>query len=136
MITGLLHSSQWCYRHHFPRFGVLFERLMIFMCSAHISGKADIANDVSFAHGGLGVIVNPAAVIGSKTVVGSHVVIGNRFPHPGAPQIGKNVYIGVGAKILGGVKVGDNAKIGANAVVIHDVPAGASAVGIPARVIV
>jgi serine O-acetyltransferase len=49
------------------------------------------------------------------------------------PTIGNNVFIGAGARVLGKVAIGDNAKIGANAVVLHDVPAGATAVGIPAR---
>jgi serine O-acetyltransferase len=44
------------------------------------------------------------------------------------------VLIGTGAKILGSVQIGDGARVGANAVVIADVPAGATAVGIPARV--
>ena len=115
--------------------GVFFERLMMLMCSAHISGRADIARNVSFAHGGIGVIVNPAASIGEGTVVDTHVVIGNRYPHPGCPKIGRNVYIGTGAKILGGVQVADNVVVGANAVVISDVPEGCTAVGIPARII-
>lgn len=51
------------------------------------------------------------------------------------PVIGDNVFIGAGARILGGIRVGDNAQIGANAVVIDDIPDGATAVGIPARVI-
>jgi serine O-acetyltransferase len=50
--------------------------------------------------------------------------------------IGGHVEVGAGAKILGGISVGDHAKIGANAVVLCDVPAGAVAVGVPARVIV
>jgi serine O-acetyltransferase len=49
--------------------------------------------------------------------------------------IGDDVFIGAGAKILGPVTVGDKALIGANAVVVCDVPAGATAVGIPARII-
>ena len=52
------------------------------------------------------------------------------------PTIGDDVYIGTGAKIIGPVTVGDGARIGANAVVIHDVPAGATVVGVPARVVV
>jgi serine O-acetyltransferase len=46
------------------------------------------------------------------------------------------VYIGTGAKVLGHVTVGDDARIGANAVVLSDVPPGATAVGIPARILV
>jgi serine O-acetyltransferase len=45
------------------------------------------------------------------------------------------VDIGAGAKILGGVVIGDHARIGANAVVLQDIPPGATAVGIPARII-
>ena len=50
-------------------------------------------------------------------------------------MIGGHVDIGAGAKILGPVTIGDHAKIGANAVVVTDVPEGATAVGIPARIV-
>jgi serine O-acetyltransferase len=53
----------------------------------------------------------------------------------GAPTIGNRVDLGAGAKILGPVTIGDDAVIGANAVVLCDVPAGALAVGIPARIL-
>ncbi|PLZ27202.1 serine acetyltransferase, partial [Fischerella thermalis WC559] len=52
-----------------------------------------------------------------------------------APRLGKGVEVGAGAKILGNVTIGDYARIGANAVVLCDVPAGATAVGIPAKII-
>jgi len=51
---------------------------------------------------------------------------------PGAPVIGNDVDIGVGAKILGHIKVGNHVVIGANAVVIRDVPDNSIAVGVPA----
>jgi serine O-acetyltransferase len=53
----------------------------------------------------------------------------------GAPRFGGHVDVGAGAKILGGVTVGDHERIGANAVVLDDVPDGALAVGVPARII-
>ena len=51
------------------------------------------------------------------------------------PTLGKNVIVGAGAQVLGGFTVGDGAKIGSNAVVTKPVPAGATAVGNPARII-
>ena len=51
------------------------------------------------------------------------------------PVIGNGVYIGAGAKILGGIVINDNAVIGANAVVLIDVPAGKTAVGVPAKIL-
>jgi serine O-acetyltransferase len=53
----------------------------------------------------------------------------------GSPTIGNDVEIGCGARILGPVRIGHGAVIGANAVVLHDVPDGATAVGVPARIL-
>src|SRR5690606_33145817 len=66
------------------------------------------------------------------------VTLGGTSLYKGAkrhPTLGKNVVVSAGAKVLGGFEVGDDAKIGSNAVVIKPVPAGATAVGIPARII-
>jgi len=52
------------------------------------------------------------------------------------PDLGNHVLVGAGAKILGPIRMGDGAKIGANSVVLKDVPEGATAVGIPARILV
>jgi len=66
------------------------------------------------------------------------VTLGGTSLYKGAkrhPTLGKDVVVSAGAKVLGGFEVGDGAKIGSNAVVIKPVPAGATAVGIPARII-
>ena len=85
----------------------------------------------------VGVVINSAVRAGENIVIESGVVIGaarNGVPVR-APVLGSNIFIGAGAKILGGITIGDNVKIGANAVVVKDVPAGSTAVGIPARII-
>ena len=49
------------------------------------------------------------------------------------PTVGNNVMIGAGTIILGPIVIGNGARIGAASLVVHDVPAGAVAVGVPAR---
>ena len=63
------------------------------------------------------------------------VTLGATRGREGLPQIGGHVDIGAGAKILGPVIIGDHAAIAANAVVLIDVPPGAVAAGVPARII-
>lgn len=83
-----------------------------------------------------GIIISGDTVIGDDVVLRNGVTIGLRHTgKPGAPRIGNRVDIGAGAKILGTIRIGDDAVIGANAVVLQDVPPGALAVGVPARII-
>ena len=83
------------------------------------------------------IVVNERAVIGDNCNISQGVTIGqaNRGRRKGTPVIGRNVYIGPGAKIVGAVHVGDDVAIGANCVVTDDVPDHAVVVGIPGRVI-
>jgi len=79
----------------------------------------------------VGVVVNSAVRGGRDVRIESGVVIGDNRGR--SPVIGDDVFIGSGAKVIGGVRLGNGARIGANAVVLHDIPDGATAVGIPAR---
>jgi serine acetyltransferase len=85
------------------------------------------------AHG-YGTTLN-AASIGVNCYVHQGVTLGWDYKGERGPIIGDNVFIGAGAMVLGAVTIGDGARIGANAVVLTDVPAGATAVGAPARVL-
>jgi serine O-acetyltransferase len=78
-------------------------------------------------------IVITARQIGSNVTLVNSITIGMRNTFQ-FPLIGDNVFIGAGARVLGGINIGNNAQIGANAVVIVDVPAGATAVGVPAQI--
>jgi serine O-acetyltransferase len=80
-----------------------------------------------------GIVIHPDAEIGPNCLLFQQVTIGAN--HDGVPRIGGHVDIGAGAKILGPITIGNHARIGANAVVINNVPDGATAVGVPARVI-
>jgi len=85
----------------------------------------------------IGVVINGNVKGGRRIVIESGVVIGaarNGLPVE-VPILGNGIFIGSGAKILGGIRIGNNVKIGANAVVLKDLPDGATAVGIPAKIV-
>ncbi len=83
------------------------------------------------------IVIHGYSKIGDDCIIRQGVTIGNRhLDRPfEAPKLGKRVNIGAGAKILGGITIGDDVCIGANAVVLADVPAGATVVGIPAKIL-
>ena len=81
-----------------------------------------------------GIVIHPGAVIGVNCLIFQQVTIG--FCNEGVPVIGGHVDIGAGAKVIGRIIIGDHALVGANAVVLKDVPTGATAVGVPAVVMI
>lgn len=98
---------------------------------------AQIGRRVFIDHG-FGVVIGETAVIGDDCTIYQGVTLGGTRLYKGAkrhPTLGKGVVVGAGAQVLGGFTVGDCARIGSNAVVVKPVPAGATAVGNPARII-
>ena len=90
-----------------------------------------------FIDHGMGVVIGETAVIGDDCTLYHGVTLGGTSWKQGKrhPTLENKVVVGAGAKILGPITIGSSAKIGSNAVVISDVPANATAIGIPARVV-
>lgn len=90
-----------------------------------------------FIDHGMGVVIGETAVIGDDVTLYQGVTLGGTSWNKGKrhPTLGNGVVVGAGAKILGPFEVGDNAKVGSNAVVTKPVPAEATVVGIPGRII-
>lgn len=90
-----------------------------------------------FIDHGMGVVIGETAEIGDDVTLYHGVTLGGTSWKEGKrhPTLGNGVVVGAGAKILGPITIGDNAKIGSNAVVVKPVPAGATAAGIPARIL-
>lgn len=98
---------------------------------------AQIGDHVFIDHG-MGVVIGETAIVGDRVKMYHGVTLGGTGNEKGAkrhPTIQHDAEIGANATILGNVTVGHHAKVGANAVVIHDVPPYATAVGVPARII-
>lgn len=111
---------------------VLRHRFWSVVTGADIPLNARIGGGLLLPHPN-GVVIHPDSEIGPNCLLFQQVTIG--AADGGVPRLGGHVDVGAGAKILGAVTIGDHARIGANAVVIRDVPAGATAVGIPARIV-
>lgn len=90
-----------------------------------------------FIDHGMGVVIGETAEIGDDCTLYHGVTLGGVSWNKGKrhPTLGKGVVVGAGAKILGPFLVGDGAKVGSNSVVVKAVPAGATVVGIPARIV-
>jgi serine O-acetyltransferase len=97
-----------------------------------------VIGDGVFIDHGMGVVIGETAEIGDGCTIYQGVTLGGTLLTRGAkrhPTLGRNVVVGAGAKVLGGFTVGDGAAVGSNAVVTKPVPPGATAIGIPARII-
>lgn len=116
----------------FAFFAVKF--CVVFM-EMDIDPQARIGGGLFIAHIG-GVHINPGAVIGRNLDCAHRVTLGSSaMGRGGVPVVGNDVYIGTGAALIGKIKVGDGAKIAANSLVISNVPAGATVMGVPGRII-
>jgi len=134
----VLHRrAHWCWNHGLKWLGRFISHLSRWLTGIEIHPGAKIGERVFFDPA-MGVVVGETAEIGDGCTIYQGVTLGGTSLYKGTkrhPTLGRDVVVSAGAKVLGGFEIGDGAKIGSNAVVIKPVPAGATAVGIPARII-
>ncbi len=114
----------------------LFSTVARWLTGVEIHPGAKIGRRFFIDHG-MGVVIGETAEIGDDCTLYQGVTLGGTSWNKGKrhPTLGNNVVIGAGAKVLGPFKVGDNARIGSNSVVVKEVPANATVVGVPGRVV-
>lgn len=108
-----------------------------FLTGIEIHPGAKIGRRVFLDHG-LGIVIGETTEIGDDCTIYQGVTLGGTSLYKGMkrhPTLGKGVVVSAGAKVLGGFTVGDGARVGSNAVALKEIPPGATAVGIPARIL-
>ncbi len=128
----MYRCMQACQRLHLAPLAMVFNKLNAVLGRCIIGRNAQFGPGFVLIHS-YGIVINTSVCGGRNVKLEHQVTIGAEKDQ--APAVGDDVFVGAGAKILGGVRIGDGAKIGANAVVVDDVPDGATAVGIPAKVV-
>lgn len=132
----LYRIAHWFYIRGYKFIGKIISQISRFFTGIDIHPACFIGNGLLIDHGS-GVVIGETAIIGNDCTLFQGVTLGGTGKELGKrhPTLYNGVFVGAGAKILGNIEIGNNAKIGANAVVLCDVPNGATAVGVPARII-
>lgn len=128
--------ANWFWNHNLLFLGRFTSALGRFFSGIEIHPGATIGRRVFIDHG-MGVVIGETAEVGNDVLIYQGVVLGGtalerKKRHP---TVGDGVVIGSGAKIIGNITIGNCSKIGAGSVILKDVPDGATAVGIPGRIV-
>ena len=123
---------QWAQRRRLIPLAMLCNKINVIFGQCIIGRGADFGEGFVLVHS-LGVVINTAVRGGKHVVIEHQVTLGAEKGQ--SPCLGDHVFVGAGAKVVGAVRLGHHSRIGANAVVLTDVPDGATAVGVPARMV-
>lgn len=129
-------ASHWLWRRGLKWLARMNAHLARWLTGIEIHPGARIGRRFFIDHG-MGVVIGETAEVGDDVTLYHGVTLGGTSweAKKRHPTLGNDIVVGAGAKVLGPIRVNDGARIGSNAVVVKEVPAGATVVGIPGRVV-
>ena len=137
-VHAIIHYriANWLWRKGFKWLARLLSTFSRWMTGIEIHPGATIGRRFFIDHG-MGVVIGETAEVGDDCTLYDRVTLGGTTWNKGKrhPTLKNGVVVGAGAKVLGPIVVGENARVGSNAVVTREVPAGATIVGIPGRIV-
>ncbi len=124
------------FQWHIPVLPRLISHISRFLTGIEIHPGAKIGEGFFIDHG-MGVVIGETSEIGNNVTLYQGVTLGGTSHQRTKrhPTLGNNVVVGVGAQLIGAITIGDNTKVGAGSVVVTSVPANATVVGVPGRVV-
>ena len=136
LAVALLRLQQYAVRLGLSPVAMLVRSVAHVLTGADFVPGCRVGPGLRLEHPG-GIVLGGGAVVGRDAFICQRVTLGERLGSSEAayPTVGDRVFLGAGATVLGNVHIGSDARVGAGAVVLRDVPAGATAVGNPARIL-
>ncbi len=124
------------FKWHIPFLPRFISHISRFLTGIEIHPGATIGEGFFIDHG-MGVVIGETSVIGDNVTLYQGVTLGgtSHLRAKRHPTLGNNVVVGVGAQVIGDITIGENSKVGAGSVVVSSVPANATVVGVPGRVV-
>jgi len=124
------------FKWHIPFLPRFISHISRFLTGIEIHPGATIGEGFFIDHG-MGVVIGETSVIGDNVTLYQGVTLGgtSHLRAKRHPTLGNNVVVGVGAQLIGDITIGENSKVGAGSVVVSSVPANATVVGVPGRVV-
>ena len=142
LLYGGVHATlyhrlaHWLYRRRLRFLARCVSQWSRFWTGIEIHPGAVVGRRLVIDHGA-GIVIGETAQLGDDVLLYQGVTLGGTGKDVGKrhPTLGNNVLVGAGAKVLGPITIHENARIAAGAVVLQDVPANATAVGVPAQIV-